>query len=144
MFNFYGGHKMRVNGNDWYTGGGEGGYDNTAEVIPVEALKYWKGEQGVPGNGINSDNYRLSYISYRNDNIVNADYMKLRNIVLSYNFDRRLCRKIGLNDLRLRVQMNNVCTWARNSRGIDPEAWSGDKPALKTPRSYTMSIFFNL
>lgn len=144
MFNFYGGHKMRVNGNDWYTGGGEGGYDNTAEVIPVEALKYWKGEQGVPGNGINSDNYRLSYISYRNDNIVNADYMKLRNIVLSYNFDRRLCRKIGLNDLRLRVQMNNVCTWARNSRGIDPEAWSGGKPALKTPRSYTMSIFFNL
>ena len=142
MFNFYAGHYMRVNSNDWYSGGGEGGYDHGP--VPVEALKYWQGAAEVGGNGIASDKYRLSYISYSNNNIVHADYMKLRNLVLSYNFDRKLCRKIGLNDLRLRVQMNNVLTWARNSHGIDPEAWSGGAPALKTPRSYTMSLYFNL
>ena len=98
----------------------------------------------MPGNGIASDNYTLSYASYRNDNVVHADYLKLRNIVLSYNFDRKLCRHIGLKDLRLRFQVNNLCTWARNSHGIDPEAWSGGAPRLKTPRSYTMSLFFNL
>lgn len=72
--------------------------------------------------------------------------MKFRNLVLSYNFDPKLCRKIGLNDLRLRLQMNNIATWARNSQGIDPEAYilSNGTHSDKTPRSYTMSLMFNL
>ena len=72
--------------------------------------------------------------------------MKLRNLVLSYSFPSSVCRKIGFENLRLRLQMNNVCTWARNSLGIDPEAiglTSGSRYA-RTPRSYTMSLYFNL
>ena len=146
MFNFYAGHMMRIGTNEWYTGGNAGGYAVTFGdgAVPAAALNYWRGDRSVPGNGIASDNYTLSYASYRNDNVVHADYLKLRNIVLSYNFDRKLCRHIGLKDLRLRFQVNNLCTWARNSHGIDPEAWSGGAPRLKTPRSYTMSLFFNL
>lgn len=146
MFNFYGGHYMRVGSNDWYTGGGENGYSVYFGdgAVPAAALKYWEGDRTVPGNGVAYDNYTLSYISYRNDNVKHADYVKLRNIVLSYNFDNRLCRRIGINDLRLRFQVNNLCTWARNSLGIDPEAWSGGAPTLRVPRSYTMSLYFNL
>lgn len=72
--------------------------------------------------------------------------MKLRNLVLTYAFAPSVCRKIGLDNLRLRVQMNNVFTWARNSQGLDPEAVSltGGSNMLRTPRSYTMSLYFNL
>ncbi|MDE6174540.1 MAG: hypothetical protein K2F88_03140, partial [Duncaniella sp.] len=73
-------------------------------------------------------------------------YMKFRSLILSYNFDQKLCRRIGLNDLRLRLQMNNIATWARNGLGIDPEAYnlSSGRHMDKTPRSYTMSLMFNL
>lgn len=150
MFNFYGGHYMRIN-NDWYTGGTASGYGVTfgSSDIPASALNYWRGDTTVPANGApSSDKY--DYMScyyggtYRNNNVEHADYMKLRTLVLSYNFDRKLCRKIGLNDLRLRAQMNNVHTWVRNSHGYDPEAMIGSAPGARTPRSYTMSLFFNL
>lgn len=78
-------------------------------------------------------------------NVVPADYMKLRNIVLGYSFSRGICNKLGINQLRLRFQMNNVATWTRNKFDIDPEA---NNPVTgidqnKTPRSYTMSLFVN-
>ena len=86
------------------------------------------------------------YGIYRNTNVEHAGYVKLRNIVLGYNFDKRICRAIGLNDLRIRFQMNNVCTWARNSLGLDPEAVNpvNGSNYNTVPRSYTMSVYFNL
>ena len=66
----------------------------------------------------------------------------MRNIVLGYDFPSRICRKIGIAGLRLRMQMNNLATWVRNDLGIDPEANSpltGETLDL-TPRSYTMSV----
>ncbi|MDE6022073.1 MAG: hypothetical protein K2G13_01080, partial [Muribaculaceae bacterium] len=69
-----------------------------------------------------------------------------RNIVLGYNFDQKICSKMGLNDLRLRFQVNNLWTWARNKYGIDPEAYNlvGGYHNFRTPCSYTLSLFFNL
>lgn len=87
-----------------------------------------------------------SYGIYRHTNVEHAGYVKLRNLVFGYNFSDRICKVIGLNDLRLRFQVNNVCTWARNSKGLDPEAVNPLTGANynRVPRSYTMSLFFNL
>jgi len=149
MFNFYGGHMMRIGNNEWYTGGGENGYAVVFGdgAVPAAALNYWKGDKTVPANGV--DYYsmyygNMGYSNYRNDNVVHADYLKFRNLVFSYSFDNKLVKRIGLNDLRLRFQVNDVCTWARNSQGIDPEAWSGGSATERMPRSYTLSLFFNL
>lgn len=75
-----------------------------------------------------------------------ADYLKVRNVVLSYLFPSTLTRKIGINELRLRLQMNNVATWARNNLGLDPEAVNPvtGENLTRTPRSYTFSLFLNL
>ena len=65
---------------------------------------------------------------------------------MGYNFNRKICKKLGVNELRLRVQMNNAATWVRNDLGVDPEAniaISG-QTTDKTPRSYTMSLYINL
>ena len=72
--------------------------------------------------------------------------MKFRNIVLSYSFPQSICRKIRINDLRLRLQANNLATWVRNSHGIDPESayLSTGEKGYKAPRSYTFSLSFNL
>ena len=144
LFSFYGGHHMRVRAEDWTTAGSVGGYDSHLidSTVPSSYLDYWRAEDktGLVPNGM-AGAYAAS--DWRLDvNVVPADYLKVRNIVLGYDFPSRICRKIGIAGLRLRVQMNNLATWVRNDLGIDPEANSpltGETLDL-TPRSYTMSV----
>ena len=143
MMNFYTGHVMRVDGWAWNGGGSEYGYTG---VVNRELLRYWQGED-VPANGFDAKNWNYFGSGARRDTgIAPADYMKFRNLVLGYSFDKKLIKRIGLSDLRLRFQVNNLATWARNKYGIDPEAYnlfSGDFNSI-TPRSYTFSLFFSL
>ncbi len=150
MFAFYGGHYMRTDNDAWSsmtagTAGYKGAFGNAA--FSRDLLRYWNGDE-VPANGWMStkNGSNISIGTLRNTAVKHADYMKFRNLVLSYSFDPKLCHKIGLNDLRIRLQMNNIATWARNSMGIDPEAYllSNGTHRDKTPRSYTMSLMFNL
>jgi len=146
MMHYYGGHVMNTDPRVWDTFyGGTSGY---AANTPASALDYWNGVEGTMPNG-----YAVKYLNYNTAtigaadyrNIESANYLKLRSITLSYEFERKLIRRIGLNDLRLRFQIDNVATWARNSRGWDPEA---TRPVnglpIKTPATYTMSLYFNL
>lgn len=150
MFNFYAGHYMRTGTDRWDTGtSSECGYVPFMGFASLHSslLNYWRGDESYPGSGYKRAAYTtLSHTTYFESNVKHADYMKLRNLVLSYSFSPSICRKIGLDNLRLRVQMNNVFTWARNSLGLDPEAvslFSGNN-IERSPRSYTMSVFFNL
>lgn len=144
LFSFYGGHHMRVRAEDWATAGSIGGYDSHLidSPVPSSFLDYWRAEDktGLVPNGLagvyTASDWRLDA------NVVPADYLKVRNIVLGYDFPSRICRKIGIAGLRLRVQMNNAATWVRNKQGIDPEANSplNGQTLDLTPRSYTMSV----
>lgn len=148
MFNYYGGHYMRVGNDEWaLNAGGASGYGNAfgQSAVSRHALKYWEGDSSYPANGYFYKDYKyMNYAGYRSTNVVHADYLKFRNVMLSYNFDPKLCRRIGLNDIRLRFQVNNLGTWARNGRNLDPEAMSGGNHINYVPRSYTFSLFFNL
>lgn len=144
MAAFYLGHYMRANYNKWSYSTGSS-YGNTA---PAAYLDYWNAspeqQMNMIGNG-----YMMQYCSmqpghvyFADQNVDHADYLKLRNIVLTYSFPAKMIRKIGLSNLKLRAQMNNVATWARNKEGVDPERvnfltgqWS-----VGTPRSYTFSV----
>lgn len=140
MFSFYGGHVMRVSPVIWNTTYGYNGQ------CPVSALDYWNGVEGTIPNGYQTKylkNGTVGAADFRN--VEKGDYMKFRSLVLTYDFDQKLIRRIGLNDLRLRLQMDNVHTWVANSAGWDPEGTTlvNGRP-MKQPRSYTMSLYFNL
>lgn len=149
MMSYYGGHVMRVNTADWESYGSSKGYERFIDgPVTSAALNYWRTGDATlyPANGYPGENtVGRYYSSYMNTNVVPADYMKLRNIVLSYEFDQRLTRKIGIQQARLRFQMNNVATWVRNKEGKDPEAVNAFSGAnyTRTPRSYTFSLFLN-
>lgn len=148
MAAFYLGHYFRPNYNKWtYTASGTGyGSQPTREY-----LSYWKASDAERANMI-GNGYMMAecslmpqYVYFSDQNVDHADYLKLRNIVLSYIFPRNVYSKLGMSGLRLRVQVNNVATLVRNSEGIDPErvnpltgAWS-----TGTPRSFTFSINAN-
>ena len=147
MFTYYGGHVMRANVDDWDANNGSRYGFN--ETVPVSALKFWESgcSTDYVANGYLGGSNVTGYINVRNmdANVVPADYLKLRNLVLGYSFPKNWCRRIGMNAIRLRFQMNNVCTWVRNKFDIDPEANSptNGTPLNKTPRSYTMSLHVN-
>ena len=154
MFSYYGGHVMRAHADEWDTTyGSQYGYRGQSAwgAIPKYALGYWtsgadktkyiaNGYQGSSSNIVGS-----LYTEYMDIHVVPADYLKLRNIVLGYSFPKNWCRKLSMNTIRLRFQMNNVCTWARNKYDIDPEANNPiyGTPMNKTPRSYTFSLQVN-
>ena len=147
MFSYYGGHVMRVNSNDWSSNYGSS-YGYRTEV-PASCLNYWTSgsETEYVANGYlgGSNVVGGSYTRYMDTNAVPADYLKLRNLVLGYSFPKNWCHRLGMNAIRLRIQMNNVCTWTRNEFDIDPEANDPvyGTPLNKTPRSYTMSLHVN-
>ena len=147
MFAYYGGHYMRAKVNDWGTLGKIGGYDNVDGVIPSAYLNYWNTSDKTqyPANGYLGTTNVTGNPQYMDTNVVPADYMKLRNIVLGYNFSQSICHRLGLNQLRLRFQINNLATWTRNKWNIDPEANDpiSGSDLKKTPRSYTMSLYVN-
>ncbi len=147
MTAFYLGHYFRPNYNKWTFS-----YDTSYGSRPTrEYLNYWEAPENeratMIGNGYVMSQCSLypQNVYYSDKHVAHADYLKLRNIVLTYSFPQNICKKMGMSSLRLRAQMNNVATWVRNSEGVDPERveaatgiWS-----IGAPRSYTFSINAN-
>ena len=145
MFAYYGGHYMRARYTDWTSDGSQYGYNSLAVVdaVPAAYLRYWnETSDQLPANGYPGSTNVVGAPQYCSANVVPADYLKLRNIVLGYDFPKAVCRKLRTQALRLRLQLNNVCTWHRNDLGVDPEANNPvtGETLLPTPRSYTFSL----
>lgn len=140
MMHYYGGHYMNTDTRVWSNSINQG-------ETPASALDFWNGVDGAVPNGYLTkyyDSRTMSIASSDYRNYSRADYLKLRSITLSYEFERKLIRNIGLSDLRLRFQVDNLATWARNGRSWDPEATRYGGIPVKTPSTYTMSLLLNL
>ena len=74
--------------------------------------------------------------------IENGSYLRLKNVQLGYNFDKKLIQKIGLSKLRAYVQMSNLFT-ITNYSGYDPEVGSGVDYG-NYPQSRTVLFGLNL
>lgn len=81
----------------------------------------------------NENNYRTSSLWIRS-----ADYLKLRNIELGYNFSPLKLRKAGVENLRVSLSCNNLLTFSGLMRNynIDPEGF-GYYPNVK---SYNVGV----
>ncbi len=110
---------------DYYTGIGAydgifapgvyGTYDENGKfILEKESL-------GNPGTEIRP--YVASYPwDLGEANIFDADYIKLREIALSYNLPAKYTSKIGVQDVNFSIYSRNIMIWTKNSGiGIDPE-----------------------
>jgi TonB-linked SusC/RagA family outer membrane protein len=79
--------------------------------------------------------------------VVSGDFLKLRNLSLSYSLDSELCKKIGLQNCRFRLEASNVFTIKdSNLRGMDPEqvSFSKDTGAVPLTPTYTFGVNLTL
>ena len=79
-----------------------------------------------------------------------ASFLRLRDITLSYNFSKNLCKKLGLSEIRWFLSCQNAYVWT-NYSGWDPEVNREGSGAitqgvsyLSPPQSKIISTGFNV
>jgi TonB-linked SusC/RagA family outer membrane protein len=95
-------------------------------------MNFWRkpGDEKIPGtipapDLKNNGNIYFSQTWYAADqNVLKADYIKVRDISLSYNFASLLSRTKKISSAKLTLQVQNPFHWYKNAIGIDPEAYS--------------------
>ncbi|MBR1401382.1 MAG: SusC/RagA family TonB-linked outer membrane protein [Prevotella sp.] len=143
MFAYNLGHKMRAPyqqiygrlsgsltkefGNRWKSPG-----DETLTDIPRYTVTMYDSDYSM--------NYNFYALSDKN--ILDASFIKLRDLSLSWNVPSNWCRKLYAENIKLTAQAGNLFVIAFNGKGIDPEAYnltSGKRQAKFGP-SYSVGI----
>lgn len=91
------------------------------------------------------DSYATFAYKYANSFVRKADYVKLRELTLTYRLPGKWLQKVKIDTLRLRLQASNLWRYTPSGNDIDPEAIdpvSGIKLMPITP-TYTFGITLN-
>lgn len=133
MFLYYGGHKMYLpsygfvitDGNDdWSSKAWRP--DNTGSDIPKSKIYYNPGVS-VVSLGSLEDMYIRS-----TKNVAKGDFIRLRNIALSYTLPDKIGQKLKMNRFKITAQINNPWIWSAAGKQYDSE--------VQTSQSNTMSL----
>ncbi|MFH6990949.1 SusC/RagA family TonB-linked outer membrane protein [Flavobacterium sp. FlaQc-48] len=77
-------------------------------------------------------------------NVVDGDYIKLRNISLGYNLPKTFANKMKIASAKFTFQMNNIWYWSAAGNHIDPEVYSANSGTRNLPLPKTYLLGFNL
>ncbi|WP_311947962.1 SusC/RagA family TonB-linked outer membrane protein [Mucilaginibacter terrae] len=137
-----------------------GGNNLRKEVVPLSAITsntynegigqlYTNGFTDMPRLYFEYPNAIKNYAStlsdlwrYGDNQIASADYIKLRNISLSYIIKNDFLKRIHMTNLRLTAQANNLWYWSAAGKDIDPEAYNlnGGTRGLTIPKSFLVGL----
>lgn len=63
----------------------------------------------------------VSYYTMADVNVLDAAYLKLRDLTLAYSLPKHLMARLKVEGISFRAQLSNVMLWKANKYGIDPE-----------------------
>ncbi|HWV66222.1 SusC/RagA family TonB-linked outer membrane protein [Chitinophaga sp.] len=75
----------------------------------------------VSSSSLSGSRRDINYYVYGDLNVLDASYVKIRDITLSYSLPSHLVKAIKANNVTFRVQVSNLMLWKANRYGIDPE-----------------------
>ena len=92
--------------------------------------------------------YNTAYNFQASDRYVeDGGFVRFQNLQLAYNFDKKVIKKLGLNQLQVYGSMNNLYVWTKYS-GVDPEVspqgYGVAADASQTPRSKQFTVTLNV
>ncbi|MTH17635.1 SusC/RagA family TonB-linked outer membrane protein [Flavobacterium sp. LC2016-01] len=79
-------------------------------------------------------------------NVVDGDYIKLRNISMAYNLSKAFANKMKIASAKFTFQMNNIWYWSAAGNRIDPEVYSANSGTrnLPSPKTYLLGLNLTL
>ena len=82
--------------------------------------------------------------NYQNSGLYEKDasYIRLKTLMIAYNFDNRFLRQIGIPRAQLALSGLNLLTFTSYQWG-DPESSASSIPTYPLTRSYTVSLKIN-
>ncbi|MFD1771152.1 SusC/RagA family TonB-linked outer membrane protein [Sphingobacterium suaedae] len=92
--------------------------------------------------------YRYYYTSAQTFFLEDGSYVRLKNVIGSYDFNKNLVKRIGLNRLRIYGIVDNLLTWKASKKLPDPEVvnqygeYSGF--GYPMPRKFTLGLEITL
>ncbi len=79
--------------------------------------------------------------------VEDGSFVRFNNLQLAYNFDNKMIKKWGLNNLQVYLSVNNLWLWTKYS-GTDPEisigGWGVATDSSQTPRSKSFTASINI
>lgn len=146
LFMYYGGHVMRTQAPDVTV---------TDRSFMSEALNYWKeaGDEAhtdIPGfTNYGEPDYYNTYsrsgYQYASKFIKKADFIRLRDVVLTYNISEDFTNRFKLSNTQIRFQIQNPLKYTFSDNSIDPDAIdrvTGQR-FLPRPAMYSISLYTN-
>ena len=94
---------------------------------------------------ISSSMYSLNRYKYSDINVLKGDYIRLKQISLSYDLDKALLSKLHVASAQLTFAIYNLgLLWKANKEGFDPDYTSGySSYNLPPEKSYMFSLNIN-
>lgn len=123
MFIFNGGNVMRNFSVPYLTN-----YESIATNMSTDVLNRWQkagdeNKAGVtPAFDFDAPYTTAQLWTKRHSNVIKADYIRLRNISLSYDLPQRLLQTLHLDEVKFHFQVQNPFLWTDNGQKIDPES----------------------
>lgn len=77
--------------------------------------------------------------SFSSRNYEDASYVRLKQVSLSYQFDKKLLSKIKMNNAKIFAQATNLATFTGYT-GYDPELTGGDLGVFPQGRMFTLGV----
>ena len=101
----------------------------------------------IPRMGVHDgyESFRNQQWKYADAHVLNASFLKVRNIGLSYDLPTTLIAPWGLQGVRLHAQVDNPFYWAACGHGIDPERFDANQGsrAYSQLTSYMLGLTVN-
>jgi hypothetical protein len=136
LFNYQYGHKIYNNGRAdvenpqyWYSG------------LSVSMLREWKQTGDVTDVPSAFSDFQYGTTRF----LESGDFLRFRNLTLSYNFSKTITDRLRINGIRVFVQGQNLHTW-HSFLGYDPEVSTGALTGAQYPalRAFTGGISISL
>lgn len=120
------------------------GYDNQSTAV----LRRWTHpyeEDNAPSDLLPRALMAKGYNWLGSDRYVeDGSFLRFKSLTLSYNFDKKFSKRLGLNDLKMWATVQNIYVWT-NYTGMDPEVTlkggvGTDTSRSGRPREYSMGL----
>lgn len=112
---------------------------SAGRAMSIEMLDRWTPENGGADVPRLQTTNAYAWTNTSTRFLIDADYLRLKNISLAYNLPGALLERVGLSSLKLYTRAENLLTFF-GAEGIDPEQTIGGSTYFRYPAMKTVSF----